>query len=67
MTISPLHFVGVERECRFCHGTGVNVYGHCPCICNGTGFVTVARLVDEQEVQLEMFAAEDEAKECIDY
>ena len=54
-------FIGVERECRFCHGTGVNVYGQAPCICNGTGVVAVARLVaDEHEAQLELFAVEDE-------
>ena len=57
-----MNFVGVERECRFCHGTGVNVYGHAPCICNGTGVVIVARLADEDEVQLELFAVEDEVK-----
>ena len=47
-------FVGVERACRFCHGTGVNVYGHAPCICNGTGVVVVARLADEVEVEVQL-------------
>ena len=51
-------FIGVERECRFCHGTGVNRYGQAPCICNGTGVIIVARLADEAEAQLELFAAE---------
>ena len=51
-------FVGVPRECRFCHGTGANVYGQAPCICNGTGVVVVARLADEQEAQAEMFMDE---------
>ena len=60
MTTAPLHFIGVERECRFCTGTGVNVYGQAPCICNGTGVVAVARLADEQEAQLELFKAEAE-------
>ena len=47
MTTPPLHFIGVPRACRFCHGTGANVYGHAPCICNGTGVVIVARLADK--------------------
>ena len=51
MTTPPLHFIGVPRECRFCHGTGVNVYGNAPCICNGTGVIIVARLADEDEVK----------------
>ena len=53
-----MNFVGVPRECRFCHGTGVNRYGQAPCICHGTGVVIVARLADEQEAQAEMFMDE---------
>ena len=67
MSTPPRDFIGVERECRFCHGTGVNRYGQAPCICNGTGVIIVARLADEQEAQLELFAAEDEVKGCINY
>ena len=47
MSTPPRDFVGVPRACRFCRGTGVNVYGQAPCICNGTGVVVVARLADE--------------------
>jgi DnaJ-class molecular chaperone len=41
-------FAPVNVPCRFCNGTGVNRYGSCPCVCNGTGVLTVARLADEQ-------------------
>ena len=60
MTTPPLHFVGVERACRFCHGTGGGNWENPACICHGTGVVTVARLADEREAQFELFAAEDE-------